>query len=214
MQPKIKICGMREEANLREIARLAPDYLGFIYYRKSPRYVGADFNPEWGPEMDSIRKVAVFVDEPLESALDIMARAGYDAAQLHGNESPAYCRDIKAAGIQVIKAFGVDRDFDFSRLEAYEPVVDYFLFDAKTRDYGGSGKTFGWDLLQGYRGSRPFFLSGGLEPGNLKQALQATSGLPLYGLDLNSRIEQAPGLKDAEKASEAISMIKQGEYEN
>lgn len=214
MQPKIKICGMRDPENVKEVAALAPDYMGFIYYAKSPRYVGPEFRLRRQPETQAIRNVAVFVNEPPESALEIAVRDGYDAVQLHGAESPAYCKEFQSAGFEVIKAFGIDADFDFAQLEPYAGSVNFFLFDAKTRAYGGSGKPFEWEKLGEYTGTTPFFLSGGLEPANLEEALAVTAGLPLYALDLNSRVETAPGIKDLEKTAAAISLIKHGKYEN
>lgn len=212
MPPKIKICGMREPENIRDAAALRPDYMGFIYYRKSPRYVGEDFAPVWAPELKGIRKTAVLVNEPLDSALEIINRLGFEAVQLHGSESPAYCREVKKSGVELLKVFGVFAGFDFRQLEAFEPFADYFLFDAKTDAYGGSGKRFSWEQLRNYQSETPFFLSGGLDPDNLEEAMKAMAGLPLYALDLNSRIESAPGVKNIEKAAEAIRLIKQ--YEN
>lgn len=235
MPVKVKICGMREPGNIREIAVLRPDYMGFIFYRKSPRYAGTEFFGNEGFQQSAgavsfqtaaragtntapagmnaalagIKKTAVFVDEPLDPAREMINRAGFDAVQLHGNETPAYCRQVKETGAEVIKAFGVGEDFDFSILEAYAPFCDYFMFDAKTSAFGGSGKTFGWELLRRYTGSKPFFLSGGLDLDNLSAALTAVDGLPLYALDLNSRFETAPGLKDTEKVKKAIRLIKQ-----
>lgn len=214
MSLKIKICGMREAENMAEVAALRPDYMGFIYYRKSPRYVGDQFNPEWATEMKGIRKTAVFVNEPLESALGIIERLGFDAVQLHGDETPGYCRQVKQAGLEVIKAFGIGPGFDFSQLDAYGDAVDFFLFDAKTQSYGGSGKRFSWEQLGGYTGGKAFFLSGGLDPENLREAIASAANLPLYALDLNSRIELAPALKDTEKAAQAIRLIKQREHED
>lgn len=207
---------MRDAANIADVASLQPDYMGFIYYRKSPRYVGEDFRPEWdrpgsagGRPLQGVRKVAVFVDEPLDSALDIIGRLQFDAAQLHGHETPDYCRRIKETGAEVVKSFGVGEDFDFRQLEDYEPFADHFLFDAKTSAYGGSGKRFGWEQLRGYEGTKPFFLSGGLDLDNLEQALGLAGRLPLHALDLNSCFESAAAFKNIEKVSEAIRLIRQ-----
>lgn len=205
---------MRDAANIAEVASLRPDYMGFIYYRKSPRYVGEGFRPEWDrllspDQLQGIRKVAVFVDEPLDAAVDILERTGFDTAQLHGSESPEYCRRIKETGAEVVKSFGVGADFDFGQLEDYEPFADHFLFDAKTSMYGGSGKRFGWEQLRRYIGTKTFFLSGGLDLDNLEQALGLAGSLPLYALDLNSCFESAAGFKNIEKVSEAIRWIRQ-----
>ncbi|TCS87844.1 phosphoribosylanthranilate isomerase [Anseongella ginsenosidimutans] len=200
---------MRGAENIREAAILRPDYMGFIYYRKSPRYVGDNFKPVWGPEMEGVRKTAVFVNEPLESVQEIVNCLQFEAVQLHGEESPAYCGELKQAGMEVLKAFGIAPGFDFRQLEAYEQVADFFLFDAKTSAYGGSGKSFAWEQLMEYTGSKPFFLSGGLDTDNVKLAVDAAAELPLYALDLNSRFESAPGVKNIQKLTEAIRLIKQ-----
>lgn len=211
---KIKICGMRDPANIAEIAALAPDYMGFIFYPKSSRYVGQDFAPAWGPETEAIRKVAVFVNESLDSALEITDRLGFDMVQLHGNETPAYCREMKQAGLEVIKAFGIGPEYDFSQLEPFGEWTDFYLLDARTPIYGGSGERFDWKQLEQYREEKPFFFSGGLEPANLKEAVAAAAGTSLHALDLNSRIELAPALKNAEMAATAIQLVKQLVHEN
>lgn len=209
MSVNVKICGMREAGNISRIAELRPDYMGFIFYPKSPRYVGAGFHPVWGPEMAGIRKVAVFVDEPLDSAMQILNEGRFEAAQLHGSESPEYCGQIREKGWEVIKSFGIGEDFDFGVLTPYVPYVDRFLFDAKTSAYGGSGKTFGWEKLTDYPFQVPFFLSGGLDMENLEPALRLTGGLPLDTLDLNSRFEMTPAVKNIDLVAEAISLIRQ-----
>lgn len=204
---------MRDPANIAAIAALAPDYMGFIFYPGSKRYVGKDFAPAWGPEIEGIRKVAVFVNEPLDSALEITDRLGFDMVQLHGNETPAYCREMKRAGLEVIKAFGIGPGYDFSQLGPFREWVDFYLLDAQTPIYGGSGERFDWKQLEGYREEKPFFLSGGLEPANLSEAA-AAAGTSLHALDLNSRIELAPALKNTEMAATAIQLVKQLVHEN
>ena len=135
---KWKVCGLRD--NILEVASLKPDFVGFIFYPKSPRYVGEDFEM---PKLNSsVKKVGVFVNEPADTVLDKVRRYKLDFVQLHGNETPEVCKELKNKTISIIKAFQMGVDFDFNQLVWYEPMVDYFLFDARTEKFGGSGDTF------------------------------------------------------------------------
>ncbi|RNL51786.1 phosphoribosylanthranilate isomerase [Pedobacter jejuensis] len=202
---KLKVCGMRLAANIAAVAALHPDYLGFIFYEKSPRFI-SDVSAELIKYIPAeIKTVGVFVDEDLEIVKKKVNLYQLKAVQLHGNESVAYCSELKSAynGLEVIKAFGVDEDFEFSILNDYATVVDYFLFDTKTKSHGGSGKTFDWKILENYTLNKPYFLSGGID---LEHAT-AISGIDdsrLYALDINSRFEIEPGLKDVEKIKEFV----------
>jgi phosphoribosylanthranilate isomerase len=154
----------------------------------------------------SPKKVGVFVDEELLKIQEIIDQYQLQAVQLHGNESPEMCATLKNQ-VEVFKAFGVDEAFNFDQLKPYENVVDYFLFDTKTSSHGGSGKTFDWQILQNYQLKTPFFISGGLSNENLEEVLKLKH--PAFaGVDLNSRFETAPGLKNIEKLSEAFGLIK------
>jgi phosphoribosylanthranilate isomerase len=202
---KLKVCGMRLAANIAAVAELQPDYLGFIFYEKSPRLI-SDVSAELIKYIPSeIKTVGVFVNEDLEKIKDKVNTLKLKAVQLHGSESPEYCETLKSSfpALEVIKAFGIDEDFDFSGLEVYLKVVDYFLFDTKTKAHGGSGKTFNWSVLDRYTYSKPYFLSGGI---NLEHtsAIKNINDERLYALDINSRFEIEPGLKDAEKIKEFI----------
>ncbi|MBJ6143627.1 phosphoribosylanthranilate isomerase [Hymenobacter sp. BT559] len=193
---KIKICGMREAANLLAVADFDPDFVGFIFYPKSARYVGDSLDPVQVRSLPTtIAKVGVFVDADLTEVRAINCAYTLDYVQLHGHESPAYCQQAHDAGLHVIKAFAVGDTFDFSALAAYEPSCDFFLFDTKGALPGGNGTAFDWQILAGYTGTTPFLLSGGLGPDNLG-ALLDFHHPQLVGFDFNSHLEIAPGVKD------------------
>lgn len=196
---RLKVCGMRD--NIEEVAGLKPDYLGFIFYQKSPRYVAEQFVM---PELDhDIKKVGVFVNSPAEEVIHTGKRFGLDFIQLHGDESPEVCKLIQKAGFGIIKAFHVDEHFDFNQTEQFHSTADHFLFDTKTETYGGSGKAFDWEMLNKYKLQKPFFLSGGIGLDNLND-LQKLDLRKVHALDVNSKVEIRPGLKDMEK----IKMLK------
>lgn len=201
MQLKLKICGMREQANISEAAALHPDYLGFIFYKASKRYA-AGLSPDLlGQLPPGIKKTAVFVDEEMSVIGKQVEEFGFAAVQLHGNEGPEYCTALRGtlpAGVELIKAFGVDEHFDFEGLKAYEKAVDYFLFDTQTPGHGGSGKVFNWDLLKQYHLDKPYFLSGGIGPEHAEE-IAVIKDERLYAVDVNSRFELEPGLKNIDK---------------
>jgi phosphoribosylanthranilate isomerase len=188
---RLKVCGLRD--NIEEVVTLEPDYAGFIFYSKSPRFVGDDFNmPRLG---GPLKKVGVFVNESLETIRTIAMKFQLDLVQLHGDEVPAMCAQLKDMGLGVIKAFQMDDEFIFEELKPYESVVDYFLFDTRTKLYGGSGKTFNWEILEKYRLEKEYFLSGGISLDNL-DGLSKMDVSRIHALDVNSRFEVKPGLKD------------------
>ena len=194
---KIKVCGMTDADNVANLVALQPDYIGFIFYPKSKRYAGDTIDEEILATIPAyIMKVGVFVDEPLHSLLDKFNNNMFDMVQLHGNEIPAYCEQLKRLNIPVIKVFGIDSHFDFSVTQNYEPYCSYFLFDTGGQsDKGGTGTHFDWTVLQRYAGATPFFLSGGIGPHDAEAILQL--GHPaLFGIDLNSQFEIGPGIKD------------------
>lgn len=201
MKLKIKVCGMKQAANIAAVAELQPDYLGFIFYQKSPRFI-----PEVSAELikyvpSTIKTTGVFVNEDIQIVKQHIIKYNLKAIQLHGNEDFSYCQELKLAGVEVIKAFGVDENFDFEKLSVYLNVVDYFLFDTQTPAHGGSGKVFDWGLLQSYKFEKPYFLSGGIDllhTSEIKQIIDPR----LYALDVNSKFELEPGLKDVEKLKE------------
>ncbi|MCJ8211099.1 phosphoribosylanthranilate isomerase [Mucilaginibacter sp. RS28] len=204
---KIKVCGLKETENIKAVAALQPDYIGFIFYPRSPRY-----NPELSAEALkslplNIKKVGVFVNAGTEDVKEKIAQYGLDVVQLHGSESPEECAVLKSEA-EVWKAFGVDENFDFANLEAYKGAVDYFLFDTKTKEHGGSGRIFDWNILENYRLDVPFFLSGGLSPENIKNVKELKHP-QFFGVDLNSRFETEPGIKNTEQLKQAFAILKQ-----
>ncbi len=206
-QLKLKVCGMRDSGNIRQLLKLQPDYMGFIFYEKSKR-----FAPELDAELlndfpSETKKVGVFVNASLEEVKGKVDRYGLDLVQLHGDESVEYVGDLFAAGIRVIKVFSVGDSFDFEQLKPYKGLVDFFLFDTKGKERGGNGVTFDWELLKAYDQSVPFFLSGGIDNEYIS-ALESLKGMNIHAIDVNSKYEIAPGLKDIEelkKLKKAIS---------
>ncbi len=200
---KIKVCGMRDAENISELVKLKPDYMGFIFYAKSKRFV-ANF-----PEVEipsEIKKVGVFVNETVEKVLEIIAENKLDAVQLHGNESPEYCFQIRHSElvseshpIEIFKAFSVDDDFDFSKTEAYQNVCDFLLFDTKGKEYGGNGVKFNWQVLDNYKGVLPYMLSGGITKNDAQAILsflRRKESKKCIGVDINSGFEMEPALKN------------------
>lgn len=202
MDIKLKICGMKLPENIQAVSTLKPDYLGFIFYRDSKRFVDG-LTPSFVKSLPAgIRKTGVFVNEELNRVAQLAVLYGLNAVQLHGQEPVKYCIALKGlladAGIQLIKAFGVDENFDFNAVNAYANVVDYFLFDTQTSTHGGSGQAFNWALLKNYTLNKPYFLSGGIALESVEQ-LKQINDPRLYSIDVNSRFELAPGLKDIDK---------------
>jgi phosphoribosylanthranilate isomerase len=205
---KVKVCGMRNRENIREIVACKPDFLGFIFYPSSPRYVGSNIDPRLLRSIPPyINKVGVFVDEDPEIIIQLIARYSIEYVQLHGHEEPDYVAALKAKRISIIKSFPVEDKFDFRMTEPFVPYCDYFLFDTKSELQGGSGEKFNWPLLQKYNCSKPFLLSGGIRPDDA-EAIAAIKHSCLSGVDINSGFESAPGLKDVFRVSEFIKTIK------
>jgi len=205
---KFKVCGMKFAVNIAAVAGLQPDYLGFIFYDKSPRYI-SDVSAELIKYIPSeIKTVGVFVNEDLEIVKKKINLYQLKAVQLHGSEAPEYCAELKATfnNLEVIKAFGLDQEFDFSILDPYENEVDFFLFDTKTKAHGGSGKTFDWEILNNYTLDEPYFLSGGIDLEHV-DAVLGINDERLYALDINSRFEIEPGVKDVEKIKELLANL-------
>ncbi|TPG61770.1 phosphoribosylanthranilate isomerase [Hymenobacter nivis] len=192
----VKVCGMREAASLAAVADQGPDFLGFIFAPASPRYVGDVLTPDLVHGLpEHVQRVGVFVDAPTAQVLAIAYRFGLNYVQLHGHETPAQCAEIRAAGLRVIKAFGVGEGFDFDTLGPYVPHCDFFLFDALGPAPGGNGRVFDWRVLEKYPWPVPYLLAGGLRPEHA--AVVRNLQLPgLAGIDLNSGLETAPGVKD------------------
>ncbi len=204
---------MHEPLNVKEIAEAKPHYMGFIFYAGSKRYVGDYPDPELFLNVASgIKKTGVFFNENIENILDKSAITGLEVIQLHGSESPGSCSKLKASGLIVIKTFHISPDFNFGSLEPYNRGCDFFLFDTRSELAGGSGKKFNWDILAAYQADKPFFLSGGIDPGD-SSAIKSLTNKGLYGVDINSRFEVSPGVKDAVKVKAFIKEIKEDSYE-
>jgi phosphoribosylanthranilate isomerase len=203
-----KVCGMRESTNIRAISLLQPDYMGFIFYPQSKRYVGDGFIMPSLPQ--NIRKVGVFVNDNLatiqEKALML------DCLQLHGEESVEACRDIRQITQKpVIKAFGVDSSFEMQQLEPYQEVVSAYLLDTKGQEKGGNGICFDWDILKKYHFSVPLWISGGIGLENIQDLLlflEENPQIPVEVIDVNSRFEIEPAYKDVEKLRLLAELLK------
>lgn len=208
---KIKVCGLRDAENIGLVAALKPDYMGFIFYKNSPRFVNEPKGAILKGIPAGIGKTAVFVNETAENIDKLLSEYGFDFVQLHGEESPRFCELLKPK-VKVIKAFGINPGFDFEQLKDYVNKVDYFLFDTKTDIYGGSGKTFNWSALNEYKLDVPFFLSGGISKDNISEIENIRHPM-LYGVDLNSKFESSPGIKNIEQLENAFKTIKATEHE-
>ena len=203
---KLKICGMKYPDNILEVGALLPDYMGFIFWEKSARYFDGQM-----PDLPKlIKKVGVFVDESFENIIEKVKKYDLQAVQLHGKESVEFCLNLKsqlAADIEIIKVFSVADDFDFSVLAPFENLCDYFLFDTKGKLPGGNGTTFDWKVLENYPSSKPFFLSGGIgieELDAVKEIIK--TNLPVYAIDVNSKFEIEPGLKNLDALKRIVSI--------
>ena len=196
MKPKIKICGLKHPENIREVLALQPDYIGFIFYPASKRFID-QLDAAWVTGLKGVKKTGVFVNADVSQIAASIDRYGFQAVQLHGSESPEYCAALRQIreDVELVKAFGIGEHVDWAQLAAYEDVVDYYLFDTQSPIHGGTGVRFNWRLLDGYRYSKPFFLSGGIGSENIREALHLADDR-LYALDLNSKFETEPGIKD------------------
>ena len=205
---KIKICGLTKRENIEELVQLNPDYLGFIFYPGSPRFINGKLTPA---DMESIAgnipRVGVFVNASFDEISGSFRRYNLDYVQLHGSESPEFCKQLDDSGIEVIKAFSLDDAFDFNRLMEYVPFTRFFLFDTQTELPGGSGRKFNWKILENYPLAHPFLLSGGIGPDDAAEVLSLQHPA-LWGVDLNSRFEISPGIKDIAKLKDFIQTIR------
>lgn len=197
---------MKYPANITEILTIMPDYMGFIFYKSSKRYV-EDLAPNFVKKLTAVKKVGVFVNASLTVIQEAIELYGLDMVQLHGQEEPDFTAEVRALGVEVIKAFGITKDFDWLELEPYEHTADYFLFDTKTPTHGGSGEPFDWSLLQQYHLRKPYFLSGGLSAENIEAAI-ALKDSRLFAIDVNSKFELHPGFKDVRLLDSALLKIK------
>lgn len=206
---KIKVCGMRDTANIQSLLTIQPDYIGFIFYEKSPRYAGEILDEELLKSFPkTVKRVGVFVNAHPDFVLRNVKKYALDLVQLHGDETPDVCRGLRNRGLSIIKAFQIDSEFNFSRLNNYKQPCDYFLFDTKSETFGGTGQAFDWELLKNYDNEKPFFLSGGISSAHA-DLVADLKGMNLHAIDLNSRFETSPGVKDVSKIKNFVSELKQ-----
>ncbi len=196
----VKVCGMRDAENIHEVEALGIDLIGFIFWPKSSRYVSE--RPAYLPT--NCKRVGVFVDENIEVVKKIAQDYALDYIQLHGNETPDYCALLK--GHKLIKAFNIATAEDFEQTKPYEGLVNYFLFDTKGKSVGGNGTKFDWSVLDDYHGTTPFILSGGIGPDDAAR-IRSFHHPQLAGIDLNSKFEDAPALKNIQKLKTFLEQL-------
>lgn len=198
---------MRDLANITEVLKSKPDYIGYIFYPGSKRYVGLQPDVRLFTLPAGTAKVGVFVNEKPERVIETGKTYRLNCIQLHGSEQVSDGEKIREAGFTVIKALGVDRQTDFATLSNWQGVADYFLFDTRTNTHGGSGRKFEWAHLSTYVSTVPFFLSGGISPDDAA-SLSNIIHPSFFGIDINSQFEQSPGIKDADKIFTFIKQIR------
>ena len=199
---------MRDASNIRDLVKVHPDYIGFIFYSGSERFVGDDFDLgilDYLPE--SIKRVGVFVKAGRNYILEKTDTFQLSLIQLHGGESSAFCRELSNTGIPIIKVFSINEEFNFNSINPFKPFCKYFMFDTECKTYGGSSRKFDWDSLSQYDNEKPVFLSGGIGPGDA-DSIKELNNLNIHAVDINSRFEKEPGLKDISKIAKFIKKIK------
>jgi phosphoribosylanthranilate isomerase len=191
----VKVCGMRDPDNIRQVDALpGVNWMGFIFYPHSPRFVSVV--PTYLPQ--HCKRVGAFVNEPIQDILAHIKAFGFDLIQLHGNETPDYCQQLRSCidkDIQIIKMIPITIPSDLDETKRYEGIVDYFLFETRCSIYGGCGQQFDWNILQGYEGHTPFLLTGGIKPTDAER-INAFHHPQFAGIDLNSGFETSPAMKD------------------
>ena len=197
----VKVCGMRDAENIRQLEALGIDWMGMIFWPKSKRYVSTP--PVYLPQ--HVRKVGVFVDASLDAIRQHVEDYQLDIIQLHGQESPETLKALKP--LKLIKAFNIATPEDLQKTVAYEGLADYFLFDTKGKSVGGNGEKFDWSVLDSYQGETPFLLSGGIGSEDA-QDIKSFHHPKCIGIDLNSRFETEPGLKDITKLKQFLEAIR------
>lgn len=203
----IKVCGMREAENIREVEALGIDVIGFIFWPKSSRCVST--RPDYLPV--NAKRAGIFVNEDIELVRRIAVDYALDIIQLHGNESPEYARNLR--NWKVIKAFNIASEEDLESTVIYDGAVDYFLFDTKGKAVGGNGEKFDWEVLASYNGQTPFILSGGIGPDDTER-VRTFYHPQCIGIDLNSRFELSPGLKDITALRRFLSQLPHNSHNN
>jgi phosphoribosylanthranilate isomerase len=205
---KIKVCGMRDQANVEALVNLPIDYIGFIFYPPSPRYVGDEFDTAVVNAVPGhIQKTGVFVNATMVEIQRKAEKFGLNCLQLHGNETPDYCIALKEKGFTIIKAFKADVAVLTCETINYKYACDYFLFDTPTPKHGGSGLKFDWKILKQQNLTLPYFLSGGIAPGD-EQAIKEFNDAGFYAIDLNSKFEISPAEKNIPELKKFIENLK------
>ena len=211
---------MRDADNIRNISALGVDMIGLIFYPPSPRYVqqfssGAGIIPDYAPDMGKTPlRVGVFVDDMPQNIVTRVYNYKLDYIQLHGNEPRETLENLRATidpdikpKIKIIKAISVSSAEDIKKYKEYVGAADLFLFDTKCKTVGGSGEQFDWQVLQAYDGDVPFLLSGGIGPDDAER-IKNFHHPKCIGIDLNSKFEIEPALKDVEKLKQFLVKVK------
>lgn len=204
---RLKVCGMRDEGNLKQLIQVGPDYIGFIFYKKSKRFVGDNDAISFIKPLN-IQKVGVFVNEENGEIVRHAKALDLHMIQLHGDESPAQAEELKSLGLKVIKVFSVSNQLPGEELSKFKKAADYFLLDTKTEAYGGSGQRFDWSVLKGYDNEVPLFLSGGIGEEHLEEISDLNKKLNIHAIDVNSRFEITPALKNIDSISSFAQKLK------
>ena len=199
---RVKVCGMTQQEQVEDLGRMGVTFAGFIFYPKSPRYVFRNMTTSQIRKENNVNKVGVFVNAPIEEVLHMVDECRLHMVQLHGDETPKYCEKI-ADYVSVVKAFRLSENDNIDwMIRPYMDVCDMFMFDTMGAGYGGTGKKFNWDMLKQVSVGKPFFPSGGIEPGDekkLKEFANEPGAKALFAVDINSRFEVSPGVKDMGK---------------
>jgi len=202
----VKVCGLKDQNSIEQVAELSVDWLGYIFYAKSPRYIQSQHFRSI-KEIQGKKKIGVFVNETKDTILDIVSKCGLNMVQLHGDESPEECVKIREH-IPVMKAIAIHAKEDLTQTKDYEGKVDYFLFDTKKAGlYGGTGEKFDWSVLDFYTGKTPFLLSGGIQLADVDHLNDFEHELCI-GYDINSGFEIEPGKKSIESVELFLAKIK------
>lgn len=204
---KIKVCGLKHPENIAQLQHSGLDFMGFIFYSKSPRCIEM-ISAAIPLNIDkNIKTIGVFVNQPKADVLEMAGKFNLDFVQLHGSETVEYTRTLSEVNLKLIKAFQITDNFDWAEVNHYAPFVTYFLFDTATKNYGGSGQKFNWKYLEQYKNSTPFFLSGGISIDDAEEIKQLE--IPqLFAIDINSKFETKPGCKNVDLVIKMIQKIK------
>lgn len=206
-QIKLKVCGLTKLNQIQELIYLNVDFLGFIFYEKSPRFVLNHLSFDEIKSINHKGKVGVFVNETVEKIIEISEKAGLNLIQLHGDEDENFVfrlRQRLSKDVKIIKVFRIGETFNF-QLSIFNPNVDYFLFDTDSQSFGGTGQTFDWNILNNLEIPKPYFLSGGISLENFEN-IKDLNQKPL-ALDINSKFEAEPGIKDLEKVKKIKTLL-------